>query len=403
VKKTWGMVGILCLGIIVCQKEPATGSIDVSSVPTGADVYLDDSLTGMKTNCVLQDVPFGRHMLKLALEGYAIWERNVEVSEDNTQLEVNAGLSDAMGAINITSEPAGAWVWLNGDSTGHQTNCLITDLYAGNYIIHLELEGYYDWQDTVTLEDEDTLTVNAVLVEENLDQVTGLVAQATTDGLGIRLTWDAVTNAESYSVYFNGVLMLDEITVTEYTHADPGETGSYTVSASAGTTEGQESVPLSTEASAIQELTVGEINSQINAGIGWDVNTGSASSYHMADDTHKDVVDCYFTDFEASFSGSYVLASADVAESDPGIVWSIGTGWRASALTDHLGMSIEDVTQVTDQGWYNYSDDLVQGETYAVWIHEGYYALVGIVSINKGNGEVQIKTRFQPIQGFRLF
>lgn len=33
------------------------GEVEVSSIPQGADVYLDDSLTGLSTNCVLTEVP----------------------------------------------------------------------------------------------------------------------------------------------------------------------------------------------------------------------------------------------------------------------------------------------------------------------------------------------------------
>lgn len=47
-----------------------TGTIDISSTPTGASVYLDDSLTSYTTNCVIEDVEAGEHTVRLQLAGY---------------------------------------------------------------------------------------------------------------------------------------------------------------------------------------------------------------------------------------------------------------------------------------------------------------------------------------------
>lgn len=93
--KVWTLLGVvIILGLAVCEKPPQTGSIEVKSEPQGADVALNDSLTGKKTNCILEDVPFGRHKITLTLEGYDKWERYVEIDEDAPDEEINAGLSD---------------------------------------------------------------------------------------------------------------------------------------------------------------------------------------------------------------------------------------------------------------------------------------------------------------------
>lgn len=57
--------------------------------------------------------------------------------------------------LQVNSNPPGAVIWLDGDSTGYVTNHLFTDLYAG--IHHLKLVFPHSvWEDTFTLERGET-------------------------------------------------------------------------------------------------------------------------------------------------------------------------------------------------------------------------------------------------------
>lgn len=128
-KKEWTLLGaLLILELVVCNPPPQTGSIEVKSNPTGADVALDDSLAGKKTNCVLEDVPFGRHKITLTLEGYNKWERFIDLDENTPDEEINAGLTDTTEENHspviesVTASP-------NPVEPGNQTiiNCTATD------------------------------------------------------------------------------------------------------------------------------------------------------------------------------------------------------------------------------------------------------------------------------------
>lgn len=87
--KRYLTLGVLSLTILVmCDKPPETGTIEVRSEPQGADVYLDDNPTDLKTNCCLEDIATGEHTLKLTLEGYADFTKEVSVETGDTHVVV---------------------------------------------------------------------------------------------------------------------------------------------------------------------------------------------------------------------------------------------------------------------------------------------------------------------------
>ena len=63
---------------------PTTGSISVSSAPSGADTYLDGAYKGT-TPTTISDVPPGSHALKLEKHGYAEWLTSVYVTSGATE------------------------------------------------------------------------------------------------------------------------------------------------------------------------------------------------------------------------------------------------------------------------------------------------------------------------------
>jgi len=92
------------------KKGSQNGPISVSSSPTGAEVCLDGSDTGQKTNCTLSNVSPGSHTVKLVREGYQDYEQNVSVSSGQTA-SVNANLTQ--NTITVTS-PTSSAVWEKG-------------------------------------------------------------------------------------------------------------------------------------------------------------------------------------------------------------------------------------------------------------------------------------------------
>lgn len=60
-----------------------SGSLDISSRPLGAAVYLDDTRIG-ETNTVINAIPVGSHKLRLELVGYEKVEQMVSVRSGRT-------------------------------------------------------------------------------------------------------------------------------------------------------------------------------------------------------------------------------------------------------------------------------------------------------------------------------
>jgi hypothetical protein len=70
-----------------------------------------------------------------------------------------------LGSIEVKSTPQGADVYLDGGLTGKKTNCVLDGVYVGTHLIKLTLPNYYDWDTTVTVIANQTITVNAYLLK----------------------------------------------------------------------------------------------------------------------------------------------------------------------------------------------------------------------------------------------
>jgi len=88
--------------------QQATGSISVTSSPSGASVYLDGSPKG-KTPKTITGVSAGSHTIKLLKSGYKDSTRTTSVKAGETK-RINVNLQQATGSISVTSSPSGASV-----------------------------------------------------------------------------------------------------------------------------------------------------------------------------------------------------------------------------------------------------------------------------------------------------
>ncbi len=100
------------------------GTIDVSSEPQGAKIYLDDQDTGKQTNDTLK-VKKGTHTIKLTKEGYADYIEEVEVKRGKT-VEVSATLEKGEGVATPADETAD-WKTYTNEEYGYSIK------YLNNY------------------------------------------------------------------------------------------------------------------------------------------------------------------------------------------------------------------------------------------------------------------------------
>jgi len=141
-----------------------TGSIYVTTSPSGANIGLDGQWWGMFriTPDVIANVAQGHHTLELSLDGYQDKYTNVEVSPGETEyVHVTLTPIRATGAIKITSEPEGATISLetpHGMFVGPsvKTPHTFTRVEPGTCTVTLALEGYDDWTTDVTVRPGET-------------------------------------------------------------------------------------------------------------------------------------------------------------------------------------------------------------------------------------------------------
>nr|QNO56375.1 hypothetical protein JCABFCCD_00016 [Methanosarcinales archaeon ANME-1 ERB7] len=160
-----------------------TGTISLSSSPSGANIGLDGQWWGrIKTPDKIKDVEVGRHTIELSLEGYEVWSRIVAVTVDETSF-VHATLTPnptptptppATGVIRIDSSPAGANIGLDGQWWGMQrtTPVTITDVESGHHTIELSLEGYDDYSTIIWVRTGETSYEHATLTPRSIPPLT---------------------------------------------------------------------------------------------------------------------------------------------------------------------------------------------------------------------------------------
>ncbi|KAF5057278.1 PEGA domain protein [anaerobic digester metagenome] len=121
---------------VVLEKTDAFGTINVTSVPGGADIYIDGVGTGCKTPCTFDNVGYGYHKLMITKPGYLPVKREVRLIDTGDEIDMvqNFVLEEiATGRLAVTSNPPGCMVYLRGVYTGQTTPCTFEDVPIGTY------------------------------------------------------------------------------------------------------------------------------------------------------------------------------------------------------------------------------------------------------------------------------
>ncbi|PWR75195.1 PEGA domain-containing protein [Methanospirillum stamsii] len=130
------------------------GSLQVSTVPGGASVYVDGVYSGT-TNTAIGNIPPGKHRVVITKAGYEDVEEWVLVSMKQVTF-LNKNLVPATkssdGAVVITSDPPGASVFLDGQFKGTTETgrpLELTGISPGNHTVYLSIRNYEDNTSTI--------------------------------------------------------------------------------------------------------------------------------------------------------------------------------------------------------------------------------------------------------------
>lgn len=131
--------------------------VQITSKPTAASVYIDNSITPLITP-VLDSLPPGSYTIRAESNGYHTATKHVTLSAfDTTGLHFDLAL--ITGGINITSNPSGAFIMLDNLPTGEITPTLISAI-PGDHLISVQKAGYYNFDSTIYVIMNDTINVD---------------------------------------------------------------------------------------------------------------------------------------------------------------------------------------------------------------------------------------------------
>ncbi|MBN1222558.1 MAG: PEGA domain-containing protein [Candidatus Aminicenantes bacterium] len=99
--------GVAALLLLKGKEKEEAGSIQVNSIPSGGNVFLDGADTGKLTNCTLTGLAAGMHSVGIYRDGYEDFVQNVSVEAGKTAT-VNAMLT--AHSITVT-QPTGSTIW----------------------------------------------------------------------------------------------------------------------------------------------------------------------------------------------------------------------------------------------------------------------------------------------------
>lgn len=130
---------------------PTVGSIEVTSTPAGASVFLDGNYMGATPSgdyLDLTSITVGSHTLLLQLSGYSVYSQTITVTSGgiatvNAQLTPSGQPASGTGAISISSQPAGAEMYLDDTFRGI-TPLTLSGVSAGSHTVLLTMSGYVD-------------------------------------------------------------------------------------------------------------------------------------------------------------------------------------------------------------------------------------------------------------------
>lgn len=140
-----------------CDPLPTKGSLDLKSIPQGAEVYLDNINQGL-TDVILVDILAGVHEVKLLKAGYEDVTDIVTIIAGESLPKTYTLVSTApnTGTLNFVSNPAGAIITANNQVLG--TAPISVELTPGHYAVIASLGTYPNIADEFDIAAGETIT-----------------------------------------------------------------------------------------------------------------------------------------------------------------------------------------------------------------------------------------------------
>lgn len=132
------------------------GAVIIESMPAGANIFLDEKDTGLKTPASIQNLTAKEpHNIRLALGGFKEWSDKINLKEGE-KIKLSPQLKRLYASVLIDSKPEGAAIFINNKDTGKKTPSTLTEIIPSEpYHIKLHLYGHEEWGRSITLKEEE--------------------------------------------------------------------------------------------------------------------------------------------------------------------------------------------------------------------------------------------------------
>jgi hypothetical protein len=187
-----GFIAFWMLPATVVATPPDTGSLSVTSEPSGLPVTIDGTPRG-ETPVKVTLAP-GSHRIDVG-NGSLVRSQHVSVARGG-DVSVHMGLGPAAagvagtGALQVATEPSGARVWIDGELRG-ASPLTVPNLKAGQHAVTVQTASGEPVSRTVTVEEA---TVASLVISMNLTS-------------GFASGWLAITSGVPLQIFEKGTLI----------------------------------------------------------------------------------------------------------------------------------------------------------------------------------------------------
>lgn len=119
------------------------GQLNLDSSPEGAQITVDGKKIASLTPFNVADLLPGHHTITISKAGYASETRSVDVTSGSKSV-ITVQLAATMATVALSSDPAGASVWVDGRDSGRLTPTQISMDKPGSHTFVFKKQGYLD-------------------------------------------------------------------------------------------------------------------------------------------------------------------------------------------------------------------------------------------------------------------
>lgn len=169
--RTYEMVLVTGRVTTVVQEDAGGQYVAMTVSPTNAEVYIDETLVESAGGVLSKLLKYGKHTYRISAPLYEPEMGQFEItSQGRTDLQVS--LRPAYGQLQITSEPSGAQVYIDGDYKPAGTTPFTTErLPKGSHTLQFKLGSYKPLTEKVVISGDGSVQTKAVALAPNFAEV----------------------------------------------------------------------------------------------------------------------------------------------------------------------------------------------------------------------------------------